>query len=377
MKNLLYLAAFVSIATLICCKDGNDLVQDPDEVIEIPGHDEFGGIYPVKINNSNQIIGYYGGLAPEASTGLLDFGETAVGFVINADGSGFTDLTETGHLATWPHDINDQGLIVGEYLPEGTYESSFLPGYAFSKESTGENFKNLHPEWAWKSSATHITNSGQIVGTYSTTELGSVACIFQGGTAAALLDTVAMPYSELHAVNETFAIIYANDGEEYHYFSYRFDDETVTKLDINSKMADFSEFHDINEKHLAVGFYIDLSVSGLAIGWIYDLETDTLHTYEESNKQGDYDYLEYNFMGINESGTIVGWSGRDYSHGLTQLRAMAINADFIGFRDITPENSEIYSEMVSINDQGLALGTLGLPRKNNGVANKIMVLEFF
>ena len=376
MKNLLFLVAFVIIAILSSCKDEFDLVPDPDEVIEIPGYDEFGGISPVKINNSNQVIGYYGGLVPEASTDLLDFGETAVGFVVNADGSGFTDLTEPGHLATWPHDINDQGLIVGEYLPEGTYDSSFLPGYAFSKEASGENFKTLHPEWAWKSSATRITNSGQIVGTYSTTELGSVACIFQEDTAIALLDTVAMPYSELHAVNETFAIIYANDGEKYHYFSYRFDDESVTRLEITSEMADFSGFHDINEQHLAVGFYIDLSVSELAIGWIYNLETHTLQTYQEENTQGKHNYLEYNFIGINESGTIVGWSGRDFSN-LLQLRAMTINADFTDFRDITPENSEIYSEMVSINDQGLALGTLGLPRKNNGVATKIMLLEFF
>ena len=115
MKNLLFLVAFVIIAILSSCKDEFDLVPDPDEVIEIPGYDEFGGISPVKINNSNQVIGYYGGLVPEASTDLLDFGETAVGFVVNADGSGFTDLTEPGHLATWPHDINDQGLIVGEY----------------------------------------------------------------------------------------------------------------------------------------------------------------------------------------------------------------------------------------------------------------------
>ena len=117
-------------------------------------------------------------------------------------------------------------------------------------------------------------------------------------------------------------------------------------------------------------------MSELAIGWIYNLETHTLQTYQEENTQGKHNYLEYNFIGINESGTIVGWSGRDFSN-LLQLRAMTINADFTDFRDITPENSEIYSEMVSINDQGLALGTLGLPRKNNGVATKIMLLEFF
>ena len=373
MNNLSAIAfPVLAIAILLLstgCRDEFDLVPDPDEVVEIPGFNGEGSLVPVKITDGNQLIGYYGGLAPRASADLLRMGERATGFVIAADGSQYQELTQTGHAATFPLDINNNGAIVGEYIPEGAYSSTFLPGFAFAL--IDGTFINLHPDGYFQSSASHITNDGIILGSYGADELATVACLFRNDSVITLLDPNTYQFSEVHSVNNQFALIYAYDGSVYSYHSYAFANGAVTQLNIPPAVADFSGLGGLNTQGLAAGFYVD---NGRAAGITYDLTTGVLESYQATNSQGGYTYYEYTIMDINDDGLMVGRTDRNIG-GLLQGRAMRLGQGFGGFADVTPENSELYSELVSVNNNGLALGYLGLPRKGNSVVNKLFVIE--
>lgn len=363
------------MSCLISCDDGFDLVPDPKEVVEIPGYNGEGSIQPVRINNQNQIIGYTGG-AELVGFSLLYTEREAAGFLINSDGSGFRDLRQEDHLFNWPLDINEQGLIAGAFTPEGNYTGDYVPAYAYAMQSDGTGFTNLHPEGAFFSIARKVTPSGTIAGEYGRSGTESIACLFRGDSIVELVNPQVQLHSTVQCANDQAVIIYSWLGEQrYAYYAFDLESETLERLNIDERTADFSELFDITEDGLAVGFYIDLNVNELAIGMTYDLRTDKLKTYNQKNKQDKSEYLEYTFFGVNASGLMVGRSGRTHEGGLLQSRAMKMNNDFTGFRDITPENSGIYSEMYSVNDAGLAVGYLGLPRKNTAVVNKMFVMQ--
>ncbi len=377
MKYLLPLITYIlvgGVVILISCSDPFIRLEDPREVVDIPGFDGHGSIQIQDINNANEIIGFIG-YSPGSSSDIIDLEEPPTCFRILSDGTSFTELTRPGHLATWPVDINDEGTIVGEYLTEGGQHSDFLPGKAYVLLKDG-TFIDLHPSEAYSSTASHVTNTDKVFGSFGLTELESRACLFAADSIVELLDSSTYPFSEVHASNNSWVIIYArNQSDEYEYFAYSVLSGDLQKMNISPDVADFSEIKAINDNDLAVGFYVDLINTGRAVGLVYDLKNHTYIAYEEKNRSQGADFLEYNFFDINNSGVIVGWAGRKYEGPLLQLRAFSIHQDFGDFKDVTPENGDIYSEMAAINDLGIAVGYLGLPGRNNSVLNKMMVMD--
>jgi len=353
-----------------------DNIADPDVVLNITGFDGEGLIVPVKINNSNKVIGYYQkGEQGPGSDNAFD-GKTETGFIINANGSGSIILNQPNHVVNRPADINDDGLIVGEFISEQNFQGSanVSPTYAFSINSDGTGFVNLHPDEAYYSAATHITSHPYVLGHYSNTEQGSVACMFRGDSVVNLVDSATVLFSGVHATNSEYAIIYGSTGQVRQYYAYHFQTQTLTQLNIPPSVADFSAIHSINEQGIAVGYSLDFVQSDAFIGLVYDLNTNQLRLHKSSTNFGGSSFVGYKFLDINEDGLIAGFAERPYQGGFLQSRAMIMDSRFQDFRDITPSNGNAYSEMVSINDSGVALGYLGIP-KGSQVVNKMMVID--
>ena len=378
IANITQMLGLISLILSLhsCSKDPLENVEDPDEVIEIPGFDGEGLIVPVKINNQNKIIGYYqpGEQGPDANDPFD--GKRQNGFLIQHDGEGFVPLNQPSHVVNRPRNLNDHGLIVGEFITEDNYNVSanLSPTYAFSMNADGTDFKNLHPSNAYYSSATHVTDHPSILGHYSTTEQGSVACIFRGDSVADLVDSNQLLFSRVHAVNQEYAILYTYNGNIRQYYAYHFQDESLALLDIHSLIADMSSIYAVNDQGIAVGYSVDFSQSDAFIGMMYDMNNQQLTLYKNSNNVGGSTFIGYKFMDINEKNIITGIAERPYEGGFLQSRAMLTDKQFHRVWDITPYNGNAYSEMVSLNDNGKALGYLGIPKKNQMV-NKMMVID--
>ncbi len=377
MKSLTRLSVglcFASLSLIMACEDQFKLVPDPDEVIEVPGFNGEGIISPSRINDLNQIIGYYGTGWP---VGITDFYEDqdVTGFLINSDGSGFMGLRQPDHQNNWPFDINNEGQIVGAYMPFGQYSGTYTPAYAYVMNTDGTGFQELHPEGSFYSIARRVTSSGLVFGEHGPDGVNSVACMFKDGEVIDLVDTSEIDYSKISSANDEVVIVYGTEDEIWHFWKYDIANETLTKLPIAENITDFAGLLGINDRGIAAGFSVDLSVDAQSQAVVFDTNNDELLTYRDFNQQRTWAYLEYKIFDINNSGTMVGWSSRDIGGGSPQARAFRMNQDFTGFRDVTPENGDIYSELVSINESGLALGLIGLPRRDLAVHNKIFVIQ--
>lgn len=300
----------------------------------------------------------------------------AEGFIIGTNGNGYVSLLKSDHHSVWPYHIGGNDVIVGTYLPLGNYTDANLPAYAFTSDSEGNNFTNLHPSGAFYSIATHVTNSGKIVGNFGNRYDNSIACLFQGDSVVHLVNPAVQLYSTVSCVNDKMAIIYATLGNQsFAYYKYLFETKELVQLNISNQIANFSRLIDINDEGIAVGYYVDLQVNDRSIGLKYDTRTDQVSTYNTTIKIGKVEYLDYGFFGITNAGKLIGRSGRDIDVGFLQNRAMKMNNDFTGFLDVTPNNGDIYSELNAVNDNGLAVGVLGLPRKKSVVVNKLFVID--
>jgi len=376
----LYFLLVINLMSLFisgCKKDAAPPILDNiEEIFELPGFNGEGYIEPVKINNNNYIIGHFTPLGSGPSAGDQYEGKREFGFVIHTNGTNMVTLNQSNHVVTRPRDINEANKIVGEYISEtnfiGSANTSIPHAFIINKDGTG--FLSIHPNDAYYSSATHITNHPYILGHYSNTEQGSVACLFAEGTVKNLVDTNLILYSRIHAVNSEYAIIYGYDGTEREYFSYNFANETLEQLSISASIADVSEIHSINEQGFLVGYSLDFSISDAYIGLLYDISSHQLIIYKDTNNKQGSNYVGYSFRDIDENNAIIGFAERPFEGGFLQTRAMIIDNNFQGFRDVTPQNTNAYSELVSINNSGIALGYLGIWQTDK-VLNKLMIID--
>jgi hypothetical protein len=336
-------------------------IADPKEVLDVPGFDGNGAIIPTKISNSGKIIGYIGSAVPRGS--VSGYYMDASGFAINSDGTGFVNLLQAGQHSNWPFDINKDGVIVGAYLPNGNYAGYNLPAYAYLFD-TNSGFKAIHPSGAFYSIAKCITNSGIILGEYGVSaSSGPTACIFSGGSVTKLMDN-----AEVQCANDEIAILSASDGSMYTFFKYTFASSQLTKL---FSKSNYTKILAINDEGFTVGYTED---QGARVGLIYNTMTDQMSSYNNTNTKGNYTYDEHAFFDINNNGKIVGRSFRPW-HGPHQSRAMSLSFDLLGWRDITPEGSEAYSEMNSVNDNDIAVGSMGILKDQGAVVNKLFIVN--
>jgi probable HAF family extracellular repeat protein len=115
--------------------------------INVPGAQ---GTVAIRINNSDQIVGYYANNNGLSGGGFID------------TGGSYVTLNVPGATKTWAYGVNDAGQVVGTYL-DGSFAGADYHGFLYS----GGIFTTLDFPAASFTQAWAINDSGQIIGFYS------------------------------------------------------------------------------------------------------------------------------------------------------------------------------------------------------------------
>lgn len=358
---------------------GPFLIEFPPEALEIPINDNVdeNAFYhvAVDINESNLIIGYTNSTGAYATAGPETEMIPTAGFAVNADDTGYTDLSApvAGSTASWPLDINNAGAVVGAYieaLSDGTHALR-----AYSIKADGSSFMSLHPAEEVSSKATHVNENGRIFGVIEK-EPGpyfflSEAVEFTVDDTGKPVATRLLPGyfdSYVQAVNETWVVVYATETEDSRskHVLYTIAEGTYEELVIPGIVTTFNNIvvKTISNDGTMVGWYTDdLSAGSFGhVGFTYRIGDSAVSLYRMLNVVGQWEYVEYQFFDFDSKGTIVGVAYRidpDSILQIPQARAMRLEWDFSGWADITPDNGGAYGEAYGITEDGWVAGYAG------------------
>ena len=169
-------------------------------------------------------------------------------------------------------------------------------------------------------------------------------------------------YSYVQAVSNTLVVLSAMpvDGDPFGLLLYSLDAGRLEALDLAGVSEDTAFVEALRDDGRMVGWYTDVSSeeSFGDVAFIYVLGDIEPRVYRMTNRIGDWDYLAYRFHDFTDSGTIVGIGFRiDTANPFPpQARAVRIEWDFTGFKDITPPNGETYSEVYAVTEAGTTVG---------------------
>jgi hypothetical protein len=363
----------------------------PPEVLNIPNEDgiedEGFSTTAKAINTQGQIVGWTGG----SNRPLYRcYDSPSTGYLINKDNSGYVNLSQEGVWVTFPMDINDSGVVVGAYvpaevtIPEGPfYPPTAIPCHAFRINADGTGFKDLHPDGFIYSLARTVTPDGIIAGFYGEEEEACNPdlnpCLFDenGGISVDFNSELATEVSFSGVINDEYMLVtasYESDDKKCFILDYHNPEEPDSWQELPIDDIDFYDlwFCAINDNNQIVGCFLDYNIFAYC-GFTYMPGDEKIRILSGKRSIGNWDYYEYELLGINNSGQIAGISYRDDNGGLSQARAMCIDWDFNNFRDITPEPFDGYSEAYDINDSGFIIGYGGFMQKHCLVLNRAFV----
>jgi hypothetical protein len=233
---------------------------------------DLGSILPVGINNSDQIIGVSGNQ----------------GFIM--DNGSFTYMNYPGAVQTEVTDINNLGQMVGLYTDDPSDPRGSKYSYFYSDGTyTPITYPGATRTWAFG-----INDTGQIVGTYENG--GQYGFLLENG----VYTDFSNPITGMESIN--------NDGEivgSLNYGSHAFRLYNSTLSSFRYPGSTWTNAEDINNNGDIVGVYTN--------------SNDCRNQYGQStncgylSSDGQYTKIVYpganstNTLGINDSGTIVGY----------------------------------------------------------------------
>ena len=387
-KFNLILLLLVAIFTIISCSK-EDNYKFPPQVLNVPNYnnqqEDVFSTLATDINNQGMIVGFTGG----SNTPLSRIYELpSTGFMIQKDNSNAVRISPDTIYETWPMAINNQGLIVGAYLPPsfGNFSESEmveLPAYAFTYTIQDGKFTTIHQNQFKFSVATCVNDDG-IIGGYCGKSLAyrapAYACIlnYPDSSSFVILHPDSAYSSEVKAINKNYCVISAEYNREFNSTSISIinlsDLSVVGKIPLDEFSYFSADIGDINSNDEIVGWILNANDALTETGFIYKPGDIKVNKFEINTEVNGWNYLSIRFVDINDNGRIAAIAGRSIgAGGLYQNRAAIINTDFTGFTDVTPENSDTYGEAYAINNNSDVVGYAGFMQKHALVINRAFV----
>lgn len=353
------------------------LREFPEEVLPVPNAasvpEEIFDHEAVDINESETIIGYANSSGPYVTEASAYDEFPARGFAIQADGSGYVDISadSDGSHASWPLDLSDAGVVVGAYLNGDT---GTIHAYRISADGT--DFLDLHPDGETSSQATHVDETGRIFGVVGAPPASQAVEFASDGSGATELAPT-YDYSTVQAISDAYVVIHAEtesptEGEapEGVLLLYSIASDNHQLLAIPGVDSDTAQVESIKDDGRLVGWFVSLPEPGEPdpeylgdVAYAYTLGETESELYQPTIPAGDWEFIEYRFIDFADDGTIVGVGFRLETGGIVpQARAITVSWDetgISGFTDISPPNGETYAEARAITENGRVTGYAG------------------
>lgn len=299
--------------------------------------------WPIGINNSGQVAGYY-----------YDNANRTHGFVYSR--GTFTTLDPPGATFTTATSINNSGQVAGHY-------SDGNKGHGFVYDDgalTTFDVPGGDPNYPRNTSALSINDSGQVVGYYSgypKNHIGRPPLVLPHGFmyshgAFIMLEVPGSSSTSPTSINASGQVAgsyYAGGSDGYarnHGFVYS--NGTFTTLDVAGAID--TMVSDINASGQVIGTYVlDPSAPGVYYGFVYSKGTFTTLDAVGATSTSLLPFTSP--KDINASGQIVGWYGLvgevNDGHGFVYSNGAFTTLDVPGAQSTYPS---------SINDHGQVTG---------------------
>jgi probable HAF family extracellular repeat protein len=305
------------------------------------GSSTFGGTWAYGINTGGQVVGLYG---PDLSAESWDWGSGGFSYASGAysviEYPGTVDFQPCGSFAaegaraTAAFDINDKGQIVGAY--SDCSNNDVANGFLYS----GDVFSPInYPGAAEGTYVSRISNSGEIVGSYTDSNGVSHGFLYAGG-AFSSIDYPGATSTAASCINDSGQIVgsYTDSSGATHGFLYA--GASFSSVDYHG--ATSTAPSRINNSGQIVGSYTDSS--GTSHGFLYAGGTFSSIDYPGA--------ASTTASRINNSGQIVG-SYTDSSgatHGFLYAGGTFSSIDY-------PGATGGFTSPSGINDSGQIIGT--------------------
>ncbi len=243
-----------------------------------------------------------------------------------------TEVTMPGAASMGLFDINNNGTMVG-YSVSGTGPTDYSQGFIYD----GTSFTTLSgPAGSISSAALGISDSGTVVGSYSSTASStaigpSSGFIYSGGS-----------YTTFNVAGATNTVLRGISGDGRYLSGYYIIADTITDTDrgvgfvydmVSATLANLSDPNSlftipqgINSAGVVVGSDVMPGPPTTRPGFLYDIDTGT------RTDQIIAGATRTAFRSIDDAGTLVGWfvDGGGLTHGFVGSAASYEQIDFTG-----------------------------------------------